>query len=225
MAWIHWPPPKPGSCPPAAVAVWLPDGSHTGVVFTDENDKLRIIHLASHFDLRCEEVRHGKLGWVLPAGSIPRERLELVAAMCERIWVRCQESKLPYGFRYNASRFHENGELELGTDECGLTCATFVLAVYQSVGLELLQLSSWPNRDDDERRFTSILAVLRQAGADEKHIEAVSKETKSVRYRPLEVAGGSCFSPPAKFEDAAGRAVTLSRELALPSKTSDGGAS
>lgn len=214
MPLIQWPPPLPDSFPPAAVVVWSPDGSHTGIVYLDETDKILFIHLAFHHDLRCEELRPGRIGWVLPANTIPQERLELVAAMCSRVWERNQKDSLPYGFRYDATRFHESGEIEIGIDECGLTCATFVLAIYRAVGLELLQLSSWPSRADDQAQFTRLLGVLNANCSDTKHIAAITREAKSTRYRPLEVAGGSCCSPPATFEDASARAVAIEKELA-----------
>lgn len=212
MTWIQVPESQSGSRPPASVAIVSPDGLHTGIVYVDGDEKVLFLHLAFHHLLRRDEPGSG-IGWVLPADAVPHERLELVAAMCDLIWERHQKSKIPYGFRYNASKFSKDGTLELGADECGLTCATFVLAVYRAVGLELLDLTGWPERADDAQRFAALLETLRQRCTDQKHIDAVSKEVKSVRYRPLEVAGGSRFNPPACFADATEGALAIEREL------------
>ncbi len=75
-------------------------------------------------------------------------------------------------------------------DGRGLTCATFVLAMFASHGIPLLQLSEWPDREEDRAWQEYIVGVLRKNGADEKHVNAVNEQVKRgcARYRPEEVA-------------------------------------
>lgn len=214
MTWIRWYETQSGGYPTAAVAVAVPYGSHTGVVYSDDDGMMQFIHLAFHHRLQRDTLANG-IGWVSPANAIPPERLAHVAAMCDRIWERHEKSGLPYGFRYDATCFHSDGKVELGPDECGLTCATFVLAVYRSVGLELLKIEDWPTRDDDEQRFNQLLDLLKKTRADQKHIDAVAKETKSARYRPMEVAAGSGITPPASFDNATAGAAAIEKELSV----------
>jgi hypothetical protein len=191
--------------PPEHAAVAVPGGSHVGVLFRDRAGALRWLHLAFHHRLTHEDPPEG-LRHV--ASTLDPERLALVAAMCERV-VRRQGRNLPYGFRYDATRFAQDGALRLGPEERGLTCATFVLAIYRSVGVEVLKLPEWPERPDDVTRFEALLQLLAAHGAERAHVSAVKQETGARRYRPAEVAGGSSCAPPCGFADAERAAAEL----------------
>lgn len=217
---IQWPGKDLPACPSAAVTVW-PAGAHVGVTYLDASGEQQVIHLAFHFKLRREAFQSSH-GWVPPAQSLPPVRLEHVAAMCERVWERHAVEGLPYGFRYDSSHFKANGAIVIGTQEHGLTCGTFILAVFRSVGIELLRLAEWPKRPDDQAFFEGVIEDLEDAGASQTHIDAVKGETQSLRYRPLEVAGGSSFAAPASFADASAAAVliltALQEHVAAPSE-------
>lgn len=129
--------------------------------------------------------------------------------MCRRVWMRHKQRGLRYGFRYDRSRFESTGELRLGSDEVGLTCATFLLAVFRSVGVELLRLDEWPERAEDEKRWTALLAMLESQGVDAAHLKALRGQTNARRYRPDEVAAGSSVTPPCGFDEASSRASAL----------------
>ena len=137
-----------------------------------------------------------------------------VAAMCEQIWKRNQDHGLPYGFRYDVSSFRRDGTMVPGPNERGFTCATFVLAVFRTVGVELLQREEWPPRADDQERFEKLLKLLRKHCTDEVHINAVRAETNSIRYQPLEVAGGSRYAPLASFVQASESANQIRNSVA-----------
>jgi hypothetical protein len=211
QAIIQWSDKRISAYPSAAVAVW-PEGTHVGVTYTDASGVQRAIHLAFHAKLRRELVRASH-GWIPPSRSFLSVRLDHVAAMCERVWERHAIEGLPYGFRYDSSRFNADGTISIGAEERGLTCATFILAVYRSVGIELLRLSEWPQRPEDQAFFEGVIKALETANADQAHIDAVKKETQSLRYRPLEVAGGSSFAAPASFLDALAAATLIKTEL------------
>jgi hypothetical protein len=211
--WVHFQQSTPQK-PIAAVAVVVKNMQHTGVIYQDDEDVLRFLHLASHCDLRRDKLKPTGTGWVLPSKELLPERLAHVAAMCERIWERNEKRDIPYGFRYNRSRFLRDGAIELGEDERGFTCATFVLAVFRAVGIELLQLDEWQKgRIGDQERFDLILAALAEVCEDVEHLEAIRKERDSARYRPLEVAGGSHYQSPASFEQASKAATEIEAEL------------
>ena len=199
--------------PVVAVAV-VPDNlDHTGLVYLNADDQFMFLHLAFHCDLRHEFAPASYL-WVLPSEKIHSTRLEHVAAMCEQIWKRNQVHGLPYGFRYDVSSFRRDGTMVLGPNERGFTCATFVLAVFRTVGVELLQQAEWPPRPDDQERFEKLLKLLRKHCTDEVHINAVRAETNSIRYQPLEVAGGSRYAPLASFLQASESANQIRNSVA-----------
>jgi len=210
MTWIQR---LPGTSAPVAAVAVIPDNrGHTGIVYSDEAEESWLLHLAFHHQLQ-RDLLDGTCGWILSGASIPKERLEHVAAMCARVWQRYEVGGLPYGFRYVASRFNEEGVFVLGADERGLTCATFVLAVYRAVGLELLKLDEWPQREEDQERFEALMRLLARRCSDVLHVEAVRKQTRAIRYRPLEVAGGSGCALPATFSDAVSVATAIEEEL------------
>ena len=138
--------------------------------------------------------------FVVPA--LEQEEINDVTGMCRLIHGRhnsldpTQRYRIPYAFRYgNTVRFNpRNGELMLG-EGLGLTCSTFVLAVFESARLPLVEFSGWPIREGDEDRHRSLLEKMK-AGipaaqippAPPEHISRVEAELPCVRVRPEEVA-------------------------------------
>lgn len=191
-----------------AAVVLSPSGEHVGVLWRDDDGALLRLHLASDRDLRSDAPSDD--ADAVPSPLEP-ERLAQVAQMCRRVWRRHQHRKVRYGFRYDRSHFERSGELRLGPDEVGLTCATLVLAVYRSVGLELLRLDEWPAREEDAARWATLLAMLEAHGVDAAHLKALRGQTNARRYRPGEVAAGSSVPPPCSFAEASSRARSLAR--------------
>lgn len=105
------------------------------------------------------------------------------------------------------------GGRPVGNDEHGLTCATFVLAVLRSAGVELLKREDWPSRADDMVRFAKILKALRSVSAEDAYFDALEAEVTAVRFRPTEVAGASSKQPPCSFVDAVAAATVIEEFL------------
>lgn len=195
--------------PDAAVAI-APGAEHIGVVYRREDGTLRWLHLAFHHRLRDDAALPADHRWVL--SPLDPERLTLVAAMCERVVARVGRN-MPYGFRYDATRFAADGVLLLGDDEVGLTCATFVLALFRSVGVELLRVAEWTARPDDTARHAALVALLEAHCEDKAHVRAVRKEAGCVRFRPAKVAGASSERPPCGFARAEETAEAIVRGM------------
>lgn len=184
---------------------------HCGIAWS-EGSNLRMLHLKWHCDLACEAPGPDAL-WV--RHTIPAERAKQVAAKCRLIWKRHADGRIPFGFSYTATHFDSAGGLVLGGSEVGLTCATFVMAVFSSVGIVLLDHKSWPQRPEDAAWHAFIVHRLRRSG-HEGHAMLLEKEIGSVRFRPLEVAGGSAasgvVSTPTTFAYAEAAAKRLEAE-------------
>jgi hypothetical protein len=163
------------------------------------------LHLAWHFDLRHEPPSDRYL-WVDPV--IPEPRLVQVAAVCRLVRRENGKGRIPYGFSPPSDCLDaETGDYLFGPTRVGLTCATFVLAVFHRAGLLLVLYSSWPvNRpgDADWQRF--IVEELRNntPTATPEHVRAVESDIGiTVRYRPEEVAGACTVAPiPVSFQKA-----------------------
>lgn len=86
----------------------------------------------------------------------------------------------------------------------GLTCATFVVAFFHSLGWPIVELESWPNgREGDAEWQDAILNALLSSGASSQHIDTACEHIGVARYRPEEVAvAATCDDPPLNFSDA-----------------------
>lgn len=109
----------------------------------------------------------------------------------------------------------KTGAYLLGPTQKGLTCATFVLAVFEASGFKLAHLDTWPiGREGDKKWQESIIKVLKEKKADENHITMAESEIGIARFRPEEVAGAS-LEPniPVNFDVAFKRSVEIIEKL------------
>lgn len=189
-----------------AVRIFSEGGRHIGVLYRDgSNADVILLHLAWHHDLRNESPHRAFL-WLSP--SLPQRRLRQVAAMCRKIWRSNGRATIPYAFSWPSDSFDdETGEYLLGPTRRGLTCASFVLAVFEAAGLRLVNYESWPvNRTDDHEWQEWVITTLETSNppATAEHIAAVKSQLGAARFRPEEVAGAALVTPlPVEFEIAA----------------------
>ncbi|MCA9685235.1 MAG: hypothetical protein KC457_23840, partial [Myxococcales bacterium] len=108
-----------------------------------------------------------------------------------------EKREFPYALRFEGTSFAANGTLLLAPTARGLTCATFILAVFKAIGLDMVNEQSWPVRDDEDRRF---LEAIRSQATPE-HVAILEREIEDGvrRIRPDEVAGAAMIEWPAEF--------------------------
>ena len=141
------------------------------------------------------------LGW---DPAIPSARTRQVAALCRKVW-RSNQKAIPYAFSPPSDCFdRETGVFLLGPTRLGLTCSSFVLAVFHAAGLPLVNYGTWPPPGEADIAWQRhVVEKLREHRAPEEHVRAVETEVGSVRYRPEQVGGAAaCDSVPASFEGA-----------------------
>jgi hypothetical protein len=165
------------------------DQWHAGVLYLDASDEVNFLHLAWHRELRSD-TPSPNLCWIELA--LPRDRALSVAARCRQVWRRHGTSGLPYAFKYVQTVFTGTGDLALGAGEYGLTCATFVMAIFASVGSPLLIPTQWPLREQDRLWHAKIIDALTRR-ASREHLDAVRTEVGSARFQPTEVAACSSY--------------------------------
>jgi len=177
---------------------------HIGILYKSQRTDL-LLHLAWHHALRNDELngnlddRIRKFHFVIP--DIPKERIRSFSALCKRI---SQRQNIPYGINYDKTRFTEEGYLIIGDDEYGLTCATFVMAVFKQAGFDLMKSIDWPaGRKKDIEWHAQIVAKLKETQAQfqisKEHIRNIESEIGCARFRPIEVAGASTGTLPSGF--------------------------
>ena len=188
--------------PPVVIALGSADADqrHIGLLHrAAESQSLLMLHLAWHHRLRDEPPPETMSLGICP--TIPRARLIQVAAVCRKIW-RANPTGVPYAFSAPNDCFDaRTGEFLLGPTRLGLTCASFVLAVFQAAGLPLVDYATWPIARSGDREWQErIVGLLEQTGATRAHVDAVRSDVGNVRYRPEEVAGAVRVpSHPASF--------------------------
>lgn len=188
------------------------DQRHVGAYYRTEHG-VRFMHLAWHHDLRTDDDPKPRYRWITPAALDPSV-LAWLGALCRAI--HADQPRIPYGFgqgRFNLS----NGVFVQDGTAHGLTCATFVLAMFSGYGVPLIDLSKWPKRADDVSWQRQILEALRQNGGEdiEHHLVVIQSDVGNcVRVRPEEVAAAaSVNSLPAPFEEAAPMGEAIAKEL------------
>jgi hypothetical protein len=190
---------------------------HTGILHKESGDPgVLLLHQAWHCDLRNESPSDA-YRWVQP--SLPAPRLRQVAALCRKVWRSNGSATIPFAFSPpNDCIDAETGQFLLGPTRLGLTCATFVLAVFQAAGVLLVKYDDWPaGRPGDAEWQQAVVDDLRASRrASVEHIEAMQGELGkgAVRYRPEEVAGAATLSKlPASFEQAVNAAAHVLQSL------------
>jgi hypothetical protein len=145
--------------------------------------------------------------------QVPAARLRQVAAICDDIAYANANEPLPYSFGSPKNAFDkESNKFLLGPTHTGLTCASFVLAVFEHAKLRLVKYSGWPAPNAEDARWQqSVLDALTQAHSrnphrvSREHIDYVSREVgASVRYRPEQVAAAAALRRhrPISYNDA-----------------------
>ena len=160
---------------------------HCGALYSPNDDEVRFLHLAFHYDLRNELLN--ATYWWAKSGLQPENQMIMAALACN---IAEADPPIPYGFDMQGNIFDPgSGELQPGPPGTGLTCASFVLAMLKTYGFEPIDFSKWSTRDEDAQWQARILAAMQQNGASEQHINAVRDGSVALRFRPEEVVATS----------------------------------
>ncbi len=207
----------------AHVALWYrcePPGSH------------RLLHQAWHFrtfdDTPAEFLARGHQGGpvvaVVPA--LDEDEAEHLRLMCITVAGRLKRTRgLGYALDSNDVKVRPDGTFDMGASR-GVTCATFVLKIFQALALPLLIEETWKEiadcerLDDDKTAQKCIVAELLATAARttdrqdreeiEAHARAVEKDIGTPRIRAEEVAAASGLAHrpgPYTMVEPPGRAV------------------
>jgi hypothetical protein len=200
-----------------------PGQRHIGILHRTADAEPNLLHLAWHCLLRNEAGIPDYMHlWTSPA--VEPERLRVVAALCRRVWRKNDAGGIPYAFSHPSDSFEAaTGEFLVGPARFGLTCASFVLAVFDAAGLRLVEYDTWVcDRPGDREWQEKIIAKL--AGrASQEHIDHLRNEIGAVRFRPEEVAAATTLVLPATYAHTAALGEKIVARLEeLANKPPDG---
>src|SRR3990172_8169920 len=127
-----------------AIAAVEAGQQHVGILHKEEAlNEVKLAHLAWHNQLKDIQPRDSYLWIDLP---IPARRTRQVAARCRQI-LRANWRGIPYAFSPPNDCFDlETGGFLFGPSRAGLTCAAFVLAVFDAAGIRLAKYNTWPEQ-------------------------------------------------------------------------------
>lgn len=109
--------------------------------------------------------------------------------------MREDNPSIPYGFAFDEHCFGDDGQYRPMAVGKGLTCATFIIAVFHSAGLPILRTDTWRARPEDAQWQSAILRIL-EGWATAEHVAAADSYIGHFRYRPQEVAAAAMQAPP-----------------------------
>lgn len=171
---------------------------HCGLAFR-MGDDYEILHLAHHNDLECDCDCSGFKVFVIP--NLPLELQTAFIPMCRLIKEEIEQGHkdVAYGLSYDEYARYDDGKLFLGENEIGLTCATFVITLFHSVGIDLVDINNWPAREEDRswfdrvKKIFSIQNVKLYLRMTKEHQTKILNEKFGPRFRPEEVAVSSAL--------------------------------
>lgn len=208
----------PGQRPVFALLHRSSVGAHVALCYRAGTDAgHRVLEQAWHFDTRDQTLedflksapRCLPVRGVEPTALDEDERDALRAA-CARVARHVGQVTLPYALNARDARIGEDGSVSLGTAQ-GLTCATFLLCVFEVARVQLLDTSTWDTgrsearQREDQKAQETIVAGLRITAGREadpqtrdayrRHAAAVEAEVGCTRIRAEEVAAASGLGP------------------------------
>jgi hypothetical protein len=162
------------------------DQPHIGIIYHIPPDAPLNLNLREHLDLRNEPPTENYCWAQIELHEINRR---VLATFCALIAKKCKN--VPYGFTYNGLYFSPTGDYiprDLGH---GLTCATFVMAMFETQSLRVLKADEWPTADLEDSGWQTRMAT--QIGYQRGGIigSAIAKYVGHPRFKPEQVAAGA----------------------------------
>jgi hypothetical protein len=132
--------------------------------------------------------------------------------------------KVDYGINPSGISFDGSGQFHSLDPAKGLTCATFISAVFESAGFPIVKLSTWPLRPGDAAWRNHVLEMLSSNGREDR-AKQIGSEEVPFRLTPAEAAAAaSADSVPLDYEAAVRLSGPLLQKL-LPETAAEGIAS
>lgn len=188
---------------------------HAAIVFKERDKKhLSLLHLAWHLKLICDPLK--PYYRCVPLQGFDEEELQYFAEHASRVYSE-NKAGIPYGINYTGASVFGDDAKFLDDPKAGLTCATFILGFFESLGYKLLDLSSWEPRPDDVLWQNKIYAALESELKGVALTEQKKLIGQAFRFRPEEVisSAGIFDLNPICFDEAVKNGEALLVEMAL----------
>ena len=174
---------------------------HTGILYKVGSNPTRISHLLWHLIFRDARAG-GRFCWV--DVQLPALSKFSVISNCLRIANANQNGQIPYSIFYARKKYFDpsSGVYNNRVIGFGLTCSTFILAVFEIMEIRLIKEETWKWRWRDLWWQAKMIFSMYRKGADKKHLWELVRQIGCLRYKPEEVvASGPVTKKPVSFEE------------------------
>lgn len=184
---------------------------HVGVLYRKSENEVIFCHLATHHDLRKDQLNIEYFWNACQWLDDDDINGPVVAARFDSLK---QQSQIPYGFAFEPACFDNNLEYQAMPIGMGLTCASFIIAIFHSLELPIINLDTWKSRPEDETWQREIVQRLMSINFEAARTAAM--HVGSFRYKPEEVASAATAAKvPVDYNFAVSRAKGVLDDLAL----------
>ncbi len=192
-----------------------PQQHHVAFIYEAPDSSLRLSHLEWHRRFRPYDLWNNQYYWSSADGMEALNR-KTVAAW---LFALSQNPQIiDYGLSFEGCEFTQDATGSwafISQSGKGITCATFIMLVLETVGFPLLEKGTWPARAEDTSWQNSMLELLKQhtdmTAAD---LELVAKDVGCVRFRPIEVVAAADHGDwPVAYETAVELASVILAEI------------
>jgi hypothetical protein len=168
--------------------------THSGIAFRDgDNGDVLILHMANHLRLSIDPPFPD---CIYSVPELLAEDEEYMAGFCRRIHSKNSRSLL-YSFEFDPDITFDGPSGGLLTPGAGLSCATFVAAVFRSAGNPLVRVESWPPKATDADVAARRELIKYWRGSGKPYLVARADEIEPTirdrRVSPPQVIGASLF--------------------------------
>lgn len=137
-----------------------PKQRHVAIIYRREEGGFGLVHLGWHH-IFFHEDWDGEYHWVV----LPGLDIEQQESFIDWAMLVCQSEShhpIPYSVLFRPqNNFDSSGRYISSKDGSGLTCATFVLALFSDFGIPIAEHQTWPvGREDDVNWIERILDSL-----------------------------------------------------------------
>lgn len=178
--------------------------------------RLMIGDLQSHFRTRRADVRASdSLFWIAP--DLSHEDQRILAATIDA-WLDLNANKIPYSVAHPGGVIFKDNVWVGNEPGQGLTCATFIVALFDELGIPFIELGSWEERAGDVEWAERILVALAPFMSAE-HIEAQRERIgTAIRVRPADIAAAGHLirqdmDAPLPFRDVEPLSATIEAQM------------
>lgn len=158
---------------------------HTATLYRFDG-RLMIGDLQNHLVSRRGDARASEsLFWIAP--DLSQEDQRILAAKVDA-WLDDNTGKIPYSVAHPGGVVFKDN-VWVGNDPGqGLTCATFIVELFNELGIPFIDVGTWQDRCGDIQWAERILAAISHSMPPE-HVDAQRKRIgHTVRVRPADIA-------------------------------------